>query len=226
MGQPAQSAPPSSEQLKRIKNAITADLKPVRPLSSASVLRSAFLLILLIVATIGGMALGTAGWHALSELQRVAVFGALIAAAVVLSFSAEWQMVPGSAFRLSPYALVVAAFCVIATICAVLFQRHQETTFVATGLVCLRIGLECALPAALVLWLVLRRGAILNPMLTGITAGALSGLSGLIVLEIFCPNLNRNHVLVWHVGAFLASLLGGMIVGRLAEHTGARRTRG
>jgi len=108
---------------------------------------------------------------------------------------------------------------------ATLLRPHSDPTFVATGLVCLRIGLECAVPAALLLWLLLRRGAILNPIFTGATVGALAGLSGLTVLEIFCPNLNEYHILVWHVGAALASAVGGAAIGTFVEYFGWRRGR-
>ena len=217
LGQTPPSAVPAPERLRRIEHSVLARLKPVRPLPSTYVLWSIFLAVLLVVVAVGGSILGTAGWHALSVLQRIAIFGALAAASGVLALSAERQMVPGSVFRLSPYALAVTSLGTIVTICAILFRPHHETAFVPTGLMCLRIGIECAIPAALLLWLALRRGAVLSPVATGVTAGALAGLAGLIVLEIFCPNLNRNHILVWHVGAFLASVLGGTVIGALAE---------
>ena len=94
-----------------------------------------------------------------------------------------------------------------------------------TGLLCLEIGLACAIPAAALLWLVLRRGAILSPVLTGATAGALAGLSGLTVLEVFCPNLNKYHILVWHLGAVLASIIGCLAIGLLAEYSSPSQFR-
>ena len=223
MGQSIQVAQPSSEQLKRIENGILADLKPVRPLPPAGVLWSAFLLILVAVVTVGALALGTAGWQALSMLQRITVFAALAAAASALTLSAGRQMVPGTGFRLSPDLLVAAVIGAIIAICATVFHPHEEAAFVSTGLMCLRIGLECAVPAGLLVWLLLGRGAILSPVFTGATAGAMAGLSGLTVLEIFCPNLNRNHILVWHLGAVVASILGGVILGMIAEYSGWRR---
>jgi hypothetical protein len=135
--------------------------------------------------------------------------------------------VPGSRLLLSPSLLAFAAIGILAGVVSILFHPHEEPTFVATGLVCLRIGLECAIPAALLFWLVLRRGAVLNPVATGVTAGAMAGLSGLVVLEIFCPNPNEYHVLVWHLGAVLASIAGGLAIGsiRLAwqRQSGFRR---
>jgi hypothetical protein len=62
-------------------------------------------------------------------------------------------------------------------------------------------------------------------MLTGATAGALAGLSGLTVLEVFCPNLNKYHVLVWHLGAVLTSIIGCVAIGLLAEYSGWKRLR-
>jgi len=216
---------PSPEQLKRIESGLLADLTPVKPLPARGVLCFELLFILLVVVAIGNALLGTSGWHALSLLQRIAVFTALAAAAGLLAFSASRQIVPGSRFRLSPYVLVVAVFGVITGGCSILFLPQSEAQFISTGLVCLKIGLEVAIPAAALLWLLLRRGAILNPVLTGATAGALAGLSGLTVLEIFCPNLNEYHILVWHLGAVFTSITGGVAIGLIAEYSGSRRVR-
>ena len=196
---------------------------PAKPLPPGGMLVFAFVFILVVVAAVGGVALGVAGWRALSLLQRIAVFTALAAAAGVLAFSAGRQIVPGSRLLLSPYRLVIAVLAMMIGIFTILFHPREESTFVSTGLVCLRIGLECAIPAAFLLWLLLRRGAILNPMLTGATAGALAGLSGLTVLEIFCPNLNAYHILVWHMGSVLTSVIGGLAIGLIAEYSGWTR---
>jgi hypothetical protein len=217
--------PPSPERLKQIEAGILADLKPVKPLAPGGALFFALMCIVTAVVAVGGAELGNAGWRALVPFQRIAVFTVLGTAAGLLAFSAGRQIVPGSKLFLSPYLLVATVLVVMSGIVAILFRPLQEATFVATGLVCLRIGLECAIPAALLLWLLLRRGAILNPMLTGATTGALAGLSGLTVLEIFCPNLNEYHILVWHVGAALASAVGGMVIGMIAEYHGSRSSR-
>jgi len=224
IAQAHQVHPPSPEQLERIKARILADLKPARPpLPPASVLVFALVFILVVISAIGGAALGIAGWRALSLLQKITVFSALAAGAGVLAFSTARLVVPGSRFPLSPYLFVIAVFGVMAAICTSLFYPQEEATFVSTGVVCLRIGLECAISATLLFWLLLRRGAILNPILMGTTAGALAGLSGLTVLEIFCPNLNEYHILVWHLGTVLVSAVGGLAIGIIAEYSGWRR---
>jgi hypothetical protein len=223
IGQTREFASPSRKQLDGIATGILADLKVVKPLPPTSVLVFILVSILVVVAAAGGAVLGNAGWNALILLQRITVFTALAVAAALLSFSISRQIVPGGKLLLPPYSLIIAVLGVMIGICITLFHPHAESSFVSTGLVCLRIGIESAISAAALFWVLLRRGAILSPILTGATAGALAGLSGLTVLEIFCPNLNEYHILVWHLGSVLASTVGGMAVGIIAEYSGSRR---
>jgi hypothetical protein len=209
-------APPSKEQLKRIETAILADLTPVKPLAPAGLRFAMFLLAVLLVSAVGAAALGTAGWHALGLLQKLTVFVALAAGASGLAFSAGRQMIPGRSLLIPPYWLVAGVFAVLTVLVLGLFHPRPESTFVATGLVCLRIGLGYAAPAAFLFWLLLRRGAILDPPMTGATAGALAGLTGLTVLEIFSPNLNLFHILIWHFGAAFTSVAAGLAIGKFA----------
>jgi hypothetical protein len=218
MGRVTDAAPPPSEALKRIEAGILADLKPVKPLAPAGVFVCALILVLAAVAAAGAGVLGVAGWQALDLAQRTAIFSTLTVGTAMLAFLTARQIVPGSRLAMSPYLSVVILWGVFASLIAILFRPHEEPAFVSTGLVCLRIGLECALTAGVLSWLLLRRGAILNPPLTGVTAGALAGLSGLTVLELFCPNPNAYHIFVWHLGAAMASALGGMAIGLFAEY--------
>jgi hypothetical protein len=92
-------------------------------------------------------------------------------------------------------------------------------------LACLKNGLSFSIAAAVLLWLILRRGAILLPKLMGAAAGGLAGLSGFSVLEVNCPNLNALHILAWHGGVVLIGSLGGVLVGAAVEsnHGGVTR---
>ena len=63
----------------------------------------------------------------------------------------------------------------------------------------------------------------LNRIAAGALAGALAGLSGLALLEIFCPNLNRYHILVWHLGAALTSTIVGILAGIVAQRLDIQR---
>jgi hypothetical protein len=199
--------------------AVLAGLKPVKPIASPGSRFAALVLIVAVVAAAGMALLGTAGWHALSTAQKTTVFGTLVTTTLLLAATLSRQVVPGSRLIVSPRLLAPAGLALMAAIFASLFHPRHEATFVATGLFCLRIGLESAIGAALLSWVALRRGVMLNPIATGAIAGAMAGLAGLTVLEIFCPNLNQHHVLVWHLGAALASTLAGVAIGIIVERT-------
>ncbi len=223
LAEPVDAPPPAPERLRTIEAALLEDLQPVKPLASANLLSLALIGALLVVAVAGVAVLGLDGWRVLSLWRRVAVFTGLAAAAGLLASSLARQAAPGGKLLLPPYWLLAAIGGSLVAILAALFQPHAEATFIATGLVCLEIGIGCAVPAALLFRLALRRGAILDPRRAGATAGALAGLSGLLVLEIICPNLNRYHILVWHVGAVVVSIAAAFSIAALVDR--ARRNR-
>jgi len=206
------ASPLPAESLQRIQDKLTADLQPVRPLPPPGLLSLGLVGVLLVLTAIGVAVLGPAGWRVLSLWQRISVFPVLAAAAGLLAFSLGRQCVPGSRLVVSPFALLAAVGGATAVILAVLFEPHEEAAFIHAGLVCLAIGLAFAIPSGFLLHWVLRRTAILNPGPAGATSGALAGLTGLLVLEFHCPNLNQHHILVWHLGAVLISAAGGCII--------------
>jgi hypothetical protein len=208
---------PSESQLLRIQTNIATDLKPVRPLLQSRIFFFVYAIIFLVVAVGGALLLGTNGWHSLTIAQRTAVFMTLAASSVLLAISMVRQMVPGSKHAIAPATLPLAIFAALMLMMAAMFRWHQESALFAGGLMCLKNGLTYAIPAAFLLWLTLRRGAILFPKLMGATAGGLAGLIGLSVLEMNCPNLNVFHILVWHGGVVLISSLGCALIGALAE---------
>jgi hypothetical protein len=208
---------PSENQLRRIETNIVTSLKPVRPLPPSSIFLFACAIIFLSVAATGAFLLGMNGWHALTVAQRIAVFMTVAASAVLLVVSVVRQMVPGSKHAIAPAKLPFAILAALMFMMAAAFRSRQESQFIAGGLMCMKNGLAYAVPAAFLLWLALRRGAILFPKLMGAAAGGLAGLIGLSVLEVNCPNLNVFHVLVWHGGVVLISSLGGVLVGAAAE---------
>ncbi len=210
-------AAPTSGHLKQIEAAILVGLKPVRPLPHARWLSLMLLLGIVVVVGGGERVFGSLGWSALAWTQRLAMFTVLAAGVVLLAFSGGRQVVPGSRLLVPPALAPVGIPVVVAVLVTVLFPPHHQSAFVSQGLKCLAIGLVCSILAGVLLWLLLRRGAILHPMVTGPTAGVLAGLGGLTVLEIHCPNLDMDHILAWHVGALLVSALVGMAIGAVAE---------
>jgi hypothetical protein len=128
------------------------------------------------------------------------------------------QMAPGSKHTLSPAVLPIAILCALMVVMAAMFRPQEESAFVANGLMCMRSGLAYSLPAGILFWLLLRRGAVLFPKLIGAAAGGLSGLVGLSVLEVKCPDLNLFHIAVWHWGVILLSSLAGVVLGAAVEY--------
>ena len=211
---------PSPGRLKQIQTAMVEDLRPVRPLASARVFLFAFVIVFLTVVAVGYLRIGADGWGALRASQKIVVFAMLAAAAALLAVSMVRQMVPGSKHTVSPTLLPVGILVLLMIVMAVIFQSREESAFVSNGLMCLKSGLAYAIPGAFLFWLLLRRGAILSPRLVATTAGALAGLIGLTVLEVHCPNLNRYHILVCHLGVILISALGGLAFGAAVEYVG------
>jgi len=219
----AEGLRPSESMLSRIQAGILSDLTPIRPLTPSYILLFACAIIFLSVVAVGALLLGTNGWGALSIVQRVAVFATLGTSAALLAFSMVRQMVPGSKHAIAPAVLLVAILVVLMMVIADTFRAQEEPAFLASGVMCMKNGLRYSIPAAFLLWLILRRGAILHPKLIGAVAGGLAGLAGLSVLEINCPNLNVFHILVWHGGVVAISSLGGALLGALARSIERRR---
>lgn len=226
MRQSDPAEPPSPDRLRQIQAQLRANLKPVKPLAPASLLILGFLLIAAAAVAIGVAHLGTAGWEALGPLRRTAVFVALAAGLGLFSALVAREIVPGSRVLLDSRVAVTGVFAILVAIFATLFEFHAEPTFVATGLVCLAIGIECALPVAAFAWLILRKGMVLRPIAAGALTGMLAGLSGLTLLEVFCPNPDKYHVLVWHMGAVLASTIGAAAIAWIADRLYYSRSRG
>jgi hypothetical protein len=208
---------PSESLLRRIKAGILEDLRPVRPLAPSGILLFGCAIIFLSVVALGSLLLGMNGWGALSLVQKIAVFVTLASSAVLLAISMIRQIVPGTKHIFAPTVLLVAILVVLMTVIATLFRSQQESAFLGTGVMCMTNGLTYSSLVAFLLWLILRRGAILHPKLIGAVTGGLAGLAGLSVLEVNCSDLNVFHILVWHEGVVVISALVGALLGAAVE---------
>jgi hypothetical protein len=203
-----------------ISSRIAADLTPVRPLPHAGLLTTAFAVIFAGLALLGGLTLGD---HALSGMDWATMlftFASLAVSAVLLSFALSGQMAPGSRRWAPAWMLAVGVLLGIAVVFAVLFPYGHENAFWQHAWICLRTGLAGGAVAATLIWLVLRRGAVLDPRASGALAGLLGGLTGTAVLEMHCPDFNAVHILVGHWGAALLCAGIGWIAGEIAARRG------
>jgi hypothetical protein len=200
------------DRLKQIENALTANLKPVRPLAAEGIYFAGFAGIFVAICIAGWYFTGQNGWLALSGFQKLAVFVPLAACIAFLVFSLVRQMTPAAMGARSSAVFSAGLFAILLLALAAIFQPARESAFVRTGLACFRTGMTYAIPAAFLFALLLLRGAALSPVLTGATAGGLAGLAGLAVLEIQCPNLNVYHIVTWHVSVTLVCVIAGLIL--------------
>jgi len=221
---PVPSCYSSPDTLSQIEQKLLADLEAVRPLMPAGyavVLGAIFVSFLaLAVHRLGAFAITV-----MSQLQTSAMLGAMAISTGVLIYSLVHQMVPGSLHRVSPRLLPIAILSSLIGVMTVLFQFQHDADYWLRALVCLRAGTPIGFLTAVPFWLVLRRGAIISPTMTGATTGLLSGLVGTSVLEIHCPNLDAWHILVSHLGIAVLCSMAGLTLGRGAERCSADRTQ-
>jgi hypothetical protein len=209
---------PAEGLLHQITGGILDDLKPIRPLAPSHILLFACVIIFLSVVACGALLVGLKGWSALSLVQRVIVFSTLAASTLLLAISLVRQIVPGSKHVFAPSVLLAGTLAALIIVIVATFRLQKESAFLASGVMCMKSGFAYSIAEASLVWLVLRRGAVLYPKIVAAVAGGLAGLAGLSVLELNCPNLNVLHILVWHGGvAAIGSLGGGALMGAAAE---------
>jgi hypothetical protein len=217
LNQPLQARAVPGESVAAIEGRLLANLKPVHVLPARKLFFSAFLLIFFVLLAVGIGRLGAYAWADMNWMRRVMICTSLGASAALLAYSMVQQMFPGSRYRISASLLPVGIFVCLILILASLFEVSHSGAFVRDGMPCFEAGIPYAAIAAILFWLILRRGAILSARTTGAICGALAGLIGVSVLEIHCSNFDLRHILVWHLGVGVSGAIGGLIIGWIGE---------
>ncbi len=194
---------------QKIEADILGDLRPILPLPSVGRVMGMLLLAGAFVAAVANYHLGTEGWHARNSLQATVSFVLLGASVLALANALAHWMTPGSGHVRSVWMYL--AFPLLALLVAnlAMFGYHANPQFVPQALWCWEIGVTCAGLSAPLFWLALRRGFPLNPLAQGAVTGLLAGLVGVTVLEIYCPQLDRLHISVSHIGAAVTAAMVG-----------------
>jgi hypothetical protein len=195
---------------------IASPLRAVRPLAPSWVWVGAFLLVFAVVVLGGAALLGMYGLRALSSVELATVFAVVMAVACLTAVAAMREMIPAGGRRIAGVALLAAVAGLLGTF-GLIFHDYGTQKFVPQGVACLRAGLTFAIPAALALCLLARRGFVLSLPAAGLAAGTLAGLAGIGVLEMHCPILNASHVMVWHVGVVVIGGTAGWLIGAVLK---------
>ena len=169
----ALSDQPSPATLRHIESRIVADYRPVRPIGPRLHSFSVLVAIFVCLAGFGVYLLGAFAIRVMSPLQAAVILGALAVCTGALASSLTQQMVPGRRHRIPPRLLPLGIMFALAVIIATLFDFRQEQHFWARDWACLRNGILLGAFAAVLFWLVLRRGAILSPAMSGGQPGCL-----------------------------------------------------
>jgi hypothetical protein len=217
---PAALEAPSPATLQQIAEGIAINLRPVSPVAPAGYFFAAFSGIFVFIVALFVHRMGALAIAVMTPLETVAILTALAVSTGLLAYSLVHQMIPGSHYRISPRLLPVGIAVSLTIVIAVLFQFQHEQNFWGHAWPCIRVGTPIGVLVAVPFWLILRRGAILSPGMTGATTGLLAGLVGTSVLEIHCPNLDAWHILVSHLGIAMLCALAGLIIGLAVEVKG------
>jgi hypothetical protein len=222
LNSPVSTDPLSPAALRNIAEKLADNLRPVRPLAPARYFVGAFVGIFVFIVALSVYRSGAFAIAVMTPLQTTAILSTLAIGSGLLVYSLVNQMVPGSRHRISPALLAVGITILVAMVMAVLFQVQQEENFWGNAWVCIRAGTLVGAITAAPFWLVLRRGAILSPRMTGAAAGLLAGLAGTSMLEMHCPILDAWHILLSHLGVAILCALAGLAMGLTAEIRGRR----
>jgi hypothetical protein len=223
MSVPANPSLPAT--LRQIAEGLAANLRPVRAMAPKRYFFGALVGIFISFVAIAAYRMGAFAIAVMTPLQIAVILSALTIAMGLLAYSLVNQMVPGSRHRIPAMLLLVGIAITLTITIAVLFQFQHERHFWIKCWGCIRAGAPIGILAAVPFWLVLRRGAILSPGMTGAATGLFAGLVGTSVLEIHCPNLDAWHILVSHLGVAIICALGGLVTGLTAEIIGGRSVR-
>lgn len=213
----------SPESETAIEDRLLKNLQPARALPARKLFFSAFLLIFFALLAVGVSRLGAYAWAELNWIHRIMICTSLGASAALLAYSMVQQMFPGSRRRIPPAFLPLGIFVCLMLVLAALFEIGHSGRFIRDGMPCFEAGIPYAVPAAILFWLILRRGAVLSPRTTGVICGALAGLIGVSVLEIHCSNFDLRHILVWHLGVGVSGAVAGLLVGWIGEMISRKR---
>ena len=212
--------------LGRVSAAMTASLRPVRPLAAAPLVAFQALSIAVVLAVAAAWMLGFYGIQEMDVAEIGSIFPALLIVSWLAALLSVAETRPGGLRWMNPPImdpvmrnrgmLLLVVMVIWIALAAMFFRNYELGDFVPQGVVCLRAGLLIAMPTGAGSWLVLRRGFAVSPGGAGLAAGTLAGLAGLLMLEMHCPIFRAPHIMVWHTAVVPVSAVTGGLLAKIA----------
>jgi hypothetical protein len=212
-----------SAAVERVSGIVLPTAKPARALPRWWMVALTLQVIFLGVAILGATRMGLNGVRVLNGAGSSLIFGLLGALGLVAALTVAAELAPGVKIKFDSKIIVAACTGAFVAVFVLLFHDFRMDRFASEGIDCLGTGLLHAAVTGLLLWLVIRRGVIFDPMAAGLAAGTLAGLAGFGVLEMHCPILKAMHLMVWHIAIIPLSSLAGCLAVRSAQALGAKR---
>jgi len=207
---------------RTVQGLLRSSLTSVKPLPSQSRLVLVFLAVFVACAS-GLIALmDKAGFHLMTKVQMSWMGAILAGGGFLFSLALAWRMVPASrqGFQIR-FVLTLSAVGIIGGI-ALLFPWRTSSSFISEGRPCAVMELMIAIPAAVIFWLLARRGALVASAGLGATLTGLAAFLALTPLQTQCMFQQAPHLLVLH-GATAAIMVGfGALIGECLGRFGPR----
>ncbi len=208
----SESDPVGEEQRAEITRSVTESLEPVTPLPGSRLLTLGFLLIFGLLSAAFVSWAGIGGTATLGWVQFAGVLGIVGAAAFLLAVTLSREMVPGEKRLLTPARLFLLSLVPLFVTVFFVFPWESGNNPAPQSWHCFKAGCMFSLPAAGLVVLVLRRGAVLSLGVVGAGAGLLAGLVGVVVLHFACGIPNAPHIALAHLGVpLLGAVIGGLM---------------
>ena len=212
LGGSSEPDPAVDEERPEITRAITESLEPVTPVPGSRLLTLGFLLIFGSLSAAFVAWSGIRGTAAMGWAQFAGVLGIVGAAAFLLALTLSREMVPGEKRLVTPARMFLLSLVPLFLAVFLLFPWESGSDPAPQSWHCFRAGCLFSLPAAGLVVLVFRRGAVLSLGVVGAGAGLLAGLVGVVVLHFGCGIPNAPHIALAHLGVpMLGAVIGGLM---------------
>ncbi|MBE0657842.1 MAG: hypothetical protein IH602_09140 [Bryobacteraceae bacterium] len=167
------------------------------------------LLTVLAMAVVAGLALtglGLKGLRAMTVEQAWGLLSLLAFCGVAGWFAIDGELRPGSGRRIKGGAALLTLGASYVAVVAVLAGSGGSAHLLRDAVFCFAVGSCVSMAMYWVLRRISRWGYALHPTGVGLAMGSLSALAGLVVLQMFCPKNELDHLLLGHGLALAAGV--------------------